>query len=73
MSTMLGPLQFIPFVNIVTECMAENVPVKLFADNANIYTVVIDSQTSSNQLQHSLDLVVSWAEHWQLKFCTFKV
>ena len=62
-SVLLGPVLFILFVNDITECMAENVSVKLFADDAKIYTVITDGKTSSNQLHHSLDLVVSWAEH----------
>ena len=65
--SVLGPVLFILFVNDITECMAENVSVELFADDAKIYTVITDGKTSFNQLQHSLDLVVSWAEHWQLK------
>ena len=69
---MLEPVLFILFVNNITECMAENVSVKLFADDAKIYTVITDGKTSSNQLQHSLDLVVSWAEHWQLKLSPSK-
>jgi hypothetical protein len=52
--------------------MAENVSVTLVADDANIYTVIIDGKTSFNQLQHSLYLVVSWAEHWQLKLSPSK-
>ena len=63
---MVEPALFILFVNNITECMAENVSVKLFADDAKIRTVFTDGKTSSNQLQHSLDLFVSWAEHWQL-------
>jgi Reverse transcriptase (RNA-dependent DNA polymerase) len=63
----LGPELLILFVNNTAECMDENIAVKLFADDTKIYTVIIDGKTSSNQLQHSLDLVVSLAEHWQLK------
>jgi hypothetical protein len=53
--------------------MAENVSVKLFADDAKIYAIIIDGKTSSNQSQHSLDIVVvSWAEHWQLELSPSK-
>ena len=41
--------------NDITECTDENVSVKLFADDAKIYTVITDGKTSSNQLQQSLD------------------
>ena len=46
--------------------------VKLFADDAKIYTVIDDVNFNSSQLQHSLDLVVSWADHWQLKLSPTK-
>ena len=52
--------------------MADNVSVKLFADDAKIYTVIDDVNISSNQLQHSLDLVAAWADHWQLKLSPLK-
>jgi len=49
----------------------DNVNVKLFADDAKIYTV-INSNVSSNQLQNSLDLVAVWAENWQLSLSASK-
>jgi hypothetical protein len=64
----LGPVLFIPFVSDIVCCMAENVSVKLFADDAKIYTVIDNVNFSSSLLLHSLDLVESWANHWQLKF-----
>ena len=63
---------FILFVNDITDCMADNVTVKLFADDAKIYTIIDDFNISSNQLQHSLDLVASWADQWQLKLSPLK-
>jgi len=52
--------------------MADNVSVKLFADDAKIYTVIASVNFNSSQLQHSLDLVASLAVHWQLKFSPIK-
>jgi len=36
----LGPVLFILFVNDIVCCMADNVSVKLFAEDAKIYTVI---------------------------------
>jgi len=68
----LGPLFFILFVSDIVCCMADNVSVKLFADDAKICTVIDSVNFSSSQLQHSLDLVASWAVHWQLKLSRTK-
>jgi hypothetical protein len=70
--SVLGPVLFILFVNDIIDCMSDNVSVKLFADDAKIYTVINDFTNSSNQLQHSLDLVASWADQWQLKLSPSK-
>ena len=50
--------------------MAKGVSIKLFADDAKIYTVITD--TSSVPLQRSLDSIVAWADHWQLKLSPTK-
>jgi len=64
----LGPAVFILFV-----CrMADNVSVKLFADDAKIYTVIDGVNLNYSQLQHNLDLVASWAIHSQLKLSPTK-
>jgi hypothetical protein len=62
-----GPLLFILFENNTASCVADDVSVKLFADDAKMYTVIIDGISSASSLQHCLDQVVSWAVHWQLK------
>jgi hypothetical protein len=54
-----GPVLFILFVNDIVCCMADNVSVKLFADDAKIYAVIDNVNFNSSQLQHSHDLVVS--------------
>jgi len=70
--SVFGPVLFILFVNDITDCMVDNVAVKLFADDTKIYTVIDDVIISSNQLQLSLDLVAAWADHWQLKLSLLK-
>ena len=46
--SVLGPVLFILFVNDITDCMADNVSVKLFADDAKIYSVINDVNFNSN-------------------------
>ena len=68
--SVLGPVLFIVFVNDIVGCMSQGVTVKLFADYAKIYTIITDA--GSAPLQGSLDSIVSWAEHWQLKLSPTK-
>jgi len=68
----LGPVIYFLFASDITDCMVDNVAVKLFADDAKIYYVIDDAIISSNQLQLSLDLVAAWADHWQLKLSPLK-
>ena len=44
-------------------CMVDYVLVKLFADDAKIYTVIDNVKLNSGRLQHSLDLLLSWVDH----------
>jgi len=68
----LEPVLFILFVNDIVCCMADIVSVKLFADNAKIYTFIDSVNFNSSQMQYILDLVASWAVHWQLKLLPTK-
>jgi len=52
--------------------MADNVSVKLFADDVKIYTVIDSVNFNASQLQHNLELVAPWAFHWQLKLSPTK-
>jgi len=47
------------------------VTIKLFADDAKIYAEIIDIR-DAEKLQRSLDLLVKWAELWQLKIAINK-
>jgi ribonucleases P/MRP protein subunit RPP40 len=69
--SVLGPVLLIIFVNDFTCCISDNENVKLFADDAQIYTV-INSNVSSNQLQNSLVLIAVWAGNWQLSLSASK-
>jgi len=47
------------------------VAIKLFADDAKIYAEIIDIR-DVEKLQRALDLLVKWAELWQLKIAINK-
>jgi Reverse transcriptase (RNA-dependent DNA polymerase) len=68
--SVLGPVLFILYVNDIAGCVAVTVSIKLFADDAKIYIVISDG--NSTQLQSSLDALVSWADHRQLKLSPIK-
>jgi Reverse transcriptase (RNA-dependent DNA polymerase) len=70
--SVLGPVLFILFVNDITECITDNVSVKLFADDAKVYSVINDVNFNSFKLQHTLDSIAAWADHWQLKLSPSK-
>jgi len=45
--------------------------IKLYADDAKIYAEIIDIR-DVEKLQRALDLLVKWAELWQLKIAINK-
>jgi len=47
------------------------VTIKLFANDAKIYAEIIDIR-NVEKLQREIDLLVKWAELWQLKIATNK-
>ena len=42
--------------------------VKLFADDTSLLTVVEDSNTTANDMNHDLDLISQWAHTWRMSF-----
>jgi len=63
--TVLGPLLFLLYVNNITDNI--NSEVRLFADDCVIYRV-IKSNADRVALQQDLDMLVTWADRWQMKF-----
>ena len=61
--SVLGPLLFIIFINDISSICEEGVTMKLFADDAKIYTEI---GVNDNSLQRSLDNLVRWCSDWQL-------
>lgn len=63
--SVLGPTLFIAYVNDLPE--AVHCPVKLFADDAKLYTSV-EGAHSQIQMQEDLDALGEWSRKWLLPF-----
>ena len=64
--SILGPLLFLIYINDLTEGDTTNA--KLFADDASLFSVVCDTQTSANDLNKDLKLINNWAFQWKMNF-----
>jgi hypothetical protein len=61
----LGPILFIIFINDIDSVCHGQTNIKLFADDAKLYSA-IDLKDHSLSLQISLNNLVTWADAWQL-------
>ena len=57
--SILGPLFFLVYIKDLTADLKCNV--KLFADDTSLFTVVKDSNTAANDMNHDLELISQWA------------
>ena len=64
--SILGPLFFLVYINDPAVGLKCNV--KLFADDTSLFTVVEDSTTAANDMNHDLDLISQWAHTWRMSF-----
>ena len=64
--SILGPLFFLVYINDLAVGLKCNV--KLFADDTSLFTVVEDSITTANDMNHDLDLISQWAYAWRMSF-----
>ena len=60
------------FVDDIACGIADDVSVQLFADDTKIHTVIDSVNLNTGQLQHSHELLVSWADRWQLELSPTK-
>ena len=63
--SVLGPILFIIFINDIDNVCYGRTSLKLFADDAKLYSE-IDLNHSSSSLQTSLNNLAAWADAWQL-------
>ena len=64
--SILGPLFFLAYENDLAAGLKCNV--KLYADDTSLFTVVVDSNTAANDMNHDLDLISQWAYAWRMSF-----
>ena len=62
----LGPLLFLIYINDFSEGLSTNA--KLFADNASLFSVIHDSQTSANAFNKDLEIIHNWDFQWRINF-----
>jgi hypothetical protein len=67
----LGPLLFLLYVNDVLNIFDTAVEAKMYADDIKLYSC-IETITDEFRLQHNLNMLVDWAEEWQLSISISK-
>ena len=66
--SVLGPVLFLVFINDFPDII--NVLIKLFADDAKLYSIV--TSENDNRVQFSLNTAVDWANVWRMIFNIIK-
>ena len=69
-SVFFGPILFLIFINDLPNVIQASI--KLFADDAKIYQIVI-SQEDIGQFQENINSAVNWSKTWQMFYNTKKV
>ena len=64
--SILGPLLFLVHINDLA--VGLKCDFKLFADDTSLFTVVKDSNTAANDMNHDLDLISQWNHTWRSSF-----
>ena len=64
--SILGPLLFLIFINNLPENL-ESKP-KVFADDTSLFSIIIDQQRSSEELNRDLVRISEWAYQWKMSF-----
>ena len=64
--SILGPLFFLGCINDLAVGLKCNV--KSFADDTSLFTVVEDSNTAANDMNHDLDSTSQLAHAWRMPF-----
>ena len=64
--SVLGPLLFLIYINDSENGIKSHI--KLFADDASLFTIVKDPDISAFDLNHHLHLISQWAYQWKMSF-----
>lgn len=65
--SVLGPLLFLLYINDLTRVVCRNCEIRLFADDALIYTVGHSSQEINNNLNMQMNKIEEWLKINRLK------
>ena len=64
--SVLGPLLFLIFINDLPDGITSIC--KLFADDASLFSKVLDVNKSVNELNSDLERITQWAYQWKMQF-----
>ena len=64
--SIMGPLLFLIYINDLPSELKSNV--KLFADDASLFTVVNDKNEIANILNNHLQSISTWTYNWKMIF-----
>ena len=64
--SILGPILFLIYINDLSEGLSTNS--KLFADDTSLFSVIHDSQASTNVLNKNLEVIQNWPFQWKMNF-----
>ena len=68
----IGPVMFLIYIDELAKLLESNgITAKLFADDVKVYVAVLNI-VDACKLQTALDLIVDWAEAWQLQLSVTK-
>jgi len=70
--SVLGPVLFLIFINVIVDIFGSGPTVKLFADDVKIYAIFNDVNDSV-LLQEGLDALYAWSDLWQLPLSLHKM
>ena len=64
--SILGPLLFLTYIIDMPDGLTSNL--KLFADDASIFSIVKNKNGSAKNLTHELSLISKWVVQWKIIF-----